>query len=411
MTSKSLVEVVRELYPELSGELQLLIEREESWLGFIENPLQDTLSNPEEMNRFFLELGVSNFYKGLEPELTDYSKGKERRDLTIRADKVQIKPVEWLIEDVLIKAGVHLLGGDPQVGKSYVTTYLGGTLSSGNTCMGVNGIEPQTIMYLSAEDNLSSIATRLLSNGANLENIYLYDSEGLTFPSGLDKLKIEIAQKKPNVIFIDTLNSFVDDGIDTYKDSSIRKLLKPFKKIAEYNNVCFVFITHLNKSPNPKAIYRFNGSIGSVGFARVGLFMAKEEDSDERIVSIVKTNEGKMKSFKFVWSWDSPDVLFLGETELKANDIGLQQTEPELCSEDIIQELEERENNSMLSTALQVKLKNDYSKSTYNRAIKLLKSKNLIKHKRVENKVYVVLVENLEQVEEVAQVERSLINE
>ena len=387
---QTFAEVVMKQWPELSGRIELLTERENDWLVFMENPLQDCLHNREDLETFFNKIGIKDF-EVMEHELVAIQNGRNRRKLTMKASEIKIEPTNWLIEDVLLERGVHIIGGDPEIGKSFITTYMGAKLSSGQSCFGVTN-DPMKVMYICAEDDLSTTASRLKMNGANLDVCMLYKLDDLTFPSGMHKLQVDIAEEQPKVVFIDVINSFLDDGIDIYKDTSIRKALKPFKNLAEFENIAFVIVTHLKKGSEDKAIYRFNGSLGAVAFARVGFMMAREEDSDERVFSIVKSNLGKKHNYKFHWSWENPQVSFLGITEQKANDIGRQLSAVDECEEDIVMLLEESTTSSLSSNKLKKDIESmGHSLASYNRAIKELKKVNKVSHNKEGGQTYIVL--------------------
>ena len=127
------------------------------------------------------------------------------------------------------------------------------------------------------------------------------------------------------------------------------------------------------------------------------MLLAKQENSDERILSVVKTNEGQEVNYALKWNWENGVVQNLGLTELKANEIGSEQTDVELCAEEILEYLQELSNGKSTSAELDSRFKNDYSSSTIKRARKKLGKK--IYAKKESNKWYVYLAETVEPLE------------
>ena len=89
-------------------------------------------------------------------------------------------------------------------------------VSTGGELFGHSVDEGRVLIY-SAEDNAEdTIVPRLLTQGAKLENIRLFDeAEPINFPSDLNKIYYEVALERPKVLIFDTINTFLDDSIDT----------------------------------------------------------------------------------------------------------------------------------------------------------------------------------------------------
>ncbi len=390
-------EAIKEYAPFIQGKLLLLGENSE-WLSVLESPLQGKL-NSLELEELLEKVGLSDDEE-LHAELIRLEEGKKKPTPSLVRNGIdyQEKEIDWLVPNLLIKGSIHLLGGDPSAGKSYVTQWICALLSSGQEIFG-RRYEPMKCFYISAEDSTeTSTLKRIRVNGGLVENMYFLNMQGITFPSGIEHFQKALELHRPNFVVIDPLNGFVDDDIDIYKDSSIRKALQPFVQVAEYYEVAILFNTHLNKgNANSNPIYRFMGSIGSTAVSRVSLLLAKQENSDERILSVVKTNEGQEVNYALKWNWENGVVQNLGLTELKANEIGSEQTDVELCAEEILEYLQELSNGKSSSAELDSRFKNDYSSSTIKRARKKLGKK--IYAKKESNKWYVYLAETVEPLE------------
>ena len=400
------------IYPFLFGELERLVSESEDWLGVLTMPL-DTSIDSREVEELLKQFGDSFVEEGRAELIQLLNPVHTYKRNTISATEVRPKKVKWVVKDVIKESAIHLLAGDPSAGKSFLTMEIASKVSTGGELFGHSVDEGRVLIY-SAEDNAEdTIVPRLLTQGAKLENIRLFDeAEPINFPSDLNKIYYEVALERPKVLIFDTINTFLDDSIDTNSDKAVRKALAPFKKLAEFYNLVIIFVTHMNKGGNSNPLYRISGSIAYVGLSRIVWFFAQDQDTPEvKIFSVGKTNIGKTPSYEFeldvssLSSLDQPNLKFKGESDLLAQEVGYDhKTEPQSKVEEcaiVIFEYLEKEGRKEASTLQDyITNTNDFSVSCYKRARKLLTDKKLIQSIKEGQRWYVETLETVETLDE-----------
>jgi predicted ATP-dependent serine protease len=396
------------LYPYLFGELEVLKSKSEDWLAILSMPLRNSIDSSElvELLELFGQDFVSEGLAELENLLNPINTFKR---ITNPASDIKPTQVRWIVENVLKESALHLLAGDPNAGKSFLTLEIASQISRGGVLFG-QPVQEGKVLLFGAEDSASdTVVPRLMTQNANLNNIFIYnEEESVKLPQDLNKIYYEVAMERPKLVIIDTVNSFLGDKVETNSDKGIRSAIQPLKKVADFYKCAIVLVTHKNKGNNTNALYSINGSIGYVGLARLVWLFAEDPDTEEKIFSVIKNNIGKKPSFKFeldfsnLSEFNQPKLIFLGETEELAQEVGLEnKTETMSVVEDCclaIQDYLDKQGRKE-SSVLETFITNDYSLSCYKRARKILVADNKIKTIKEGQRWYVEPVETLETVE------------
>ena len=100
---------------------------------------------------------------------------------TIPATEIKPSKVKWIVPNILKESSLHLLGGDPNAGKSFLSIELASQISRGGELFG-HRVQPGKVIMFGSEDNASdTVIPRLLTQGANLENIFTTNQNLLAF--------------------------------------------------------------------------------------------------------------------------------------------------------------------------------------------------------------------------------------
>ena len=243
---------------------------------------------------------------------------------------VQRERVDWLWPGRLARGKLHLLDGDPGLGKSTTALDLAARLSRGATMPdGSPANGPDGVVILSAEDGVAdTIRPRLEAAGADLARIValtaIVDADGERMPGlpvDLAALEAGIRKVDAALVIIDPLMAYLPSDVNAHRDQDVRRALAPLSALAERTRAAIVAIRHLNKSAGGHALYRGGGSIGIIGAARVGLLVARDPDDDERhVVAVTKSNlaaEPPSLAFRLVEDAEIgvARVEWLGESE------------------------------------------------------------------------------------------------
>src|SRR5260370_36935054 len=198
------------------------------------------------------------------------------------------KPISWLSPGRLALGKLSILDGNPEMGKSLLTLDLCACITTGRPLWGgVESSDPADVVILSSEDsNADTVLPRLQALGADLNRVHYWDcSEGehmFRLPTNLDALDGLLERIAAKLVVIDPIVAFLERSVQIYNDQSVRQALEPLRILAERRSCAVKMVRHINKSPNPQAIFRGGGSIGFLAACRLTCLVAHEPLDPER---------------------------------------------------------------------------------------------------------------------------------
>src|SRR5215217_3036993 len=258
---------------------------------------------------------------------------------TLLAD-VSAETVEWLWERRIPLGKITVLDGDPDNGKSVLTTDLAARVTTGRAMpYGFGKTFPQAgVVILSAEDGVGdTIRPRFDAAGGNPSKVVILGNDDpFGIPEDLPKLGRAIERVGARLVVIDPIMAFLGENINSNSDKDVRSALKPLKQLAERTGAAIVIVRHLNKSPGGNVLYRGGGSIGIIGAARSGLIVGPHPHEEElRVLASQKHNLSmppESLSYQITSAPNNPDaavIVYKGVTEMNARDILKPQVEEE----------------------------------------------------------------------------------
>lgn len=228
-----------------------------------------------------------------------------------RFTAVSPESAKWVWLNRIPAGALTVLDGDPGSSKSTLALEIAARITRGQG-LPDNGIEypPANVVVCSAEDSLScTILPRVIAAGADRSRMIALpyapsDSKEAYFarlPAQIDVLRKAVHQEQARLCIIDVLAAYIPVELSMSRDQDVRVALSPLAALAEETGCAFLALRHLNKSQAENILYRGGGSIGIIGAARCGLFIApKEDDPNTRILSVYKNNMGALgKSWEF----------------------------------------------------------------------------------------------------------------
>src|SRR5215218_7495941 len=246
--------------------------------------------------------------------------------------EVQAETVEWLWERRIPLGKITVLDGDPDNGKSVLTTDLAARVTVGKAMpYGFGKIFPQAgVVILSAEDGVGdTIRPRFDAAGGDPNKVIILGNEDpFGIPEDLPELERAIERVDAKLVIIDPIMAFLGENINSNSDKDVRSALKPLKQLAERTGAAVVIVRHLNKTPGGNVLYRGGGSIGIIGAARSGLIVGPHPHDEElRILASQKHNLSmppESLSYQITSAPNNPDaavIVYKGVTEMNAKDI------------------------------------------------------------------------------------------
>ena len=207
--------------------------------------------------------------------------------------EIEPERVEWLWPRRIPKGKITVLDGDPDNGKSVLTTDLAARVTAGLDLPDGTSTEAAGAVLVSAEDGASdTIRPRFdAARGDPKRALLLGDDEPFTIPGDIPKLERAVKRVDAALVVVDPIMAFLSGDVNSNRDQDVRRALTPLKRMAERTGAAVVLVRHLNKTQGGNPLYRGGGSIGIIGAARSGMVVGRHPDSDElRVLAGQKNN-------------------------------------------------------------------------------------------------------------------------
>lgn len=219
----------------------------------------------------------------------------------VSAGSVRPERVAWASDHRVPLGMVTLLVGEGGLGKSMEVCRLAAGWSRGTIPGDLFGM-PVSVAIASAEDHRAAvIVPRLQAAGADLERIHFVQQlvNGIATDIDIDG-EVECLEKVleaagVRVLIVDTVVAHIPSQHDTFKEQSVRRVLKPLHHMAERANLGVVGVMHLNRRDARDVLTRISGSGAFGNLARQVLLFAHdpdEPDGPNRILAVGKSNVG-----------------------------------------------------------------------------------------------------------------------
>lgn len=239
----------------------------------------------------------------LPPAPQDRRDGGGRVVELVPAASIKPEPVRWLWKGRLPVGELALLAGEPGVGKGNLTCWLAAHVSRGDLPGDLFG-EPRVAVLASAEDDPAhTVVPRLMAAGADLDmvrivRVTLDDATGvLTLPDDVEAIRAGVEAEAAALVAVDPIGAHLDSGIDSWKDSSVRRALAPLSIMAQETGATALAVGHLRGSDARTVAARIMGSVAFTAAAR-NVFLATDDPeaddgSGKRVLTHGKTNTGE----------------------------------------------------------------------------------------------------------------------
>lgn len=196
--------------------------------------------------------------------------------MTIRsAADFQAREIEWLWRERIPKGNITVIAGKPAQGKGLMMALIASDVSK----MGHN-------VFLSAaeDDPTTMLKPRLQAAGAIEKRVFIPE-DAFMFPEQMREFEDIVEQHNIQLAIIDPFNAHLE-GVSRRSDS-VRRVLTPWKKIANRTGCAIVIIEHALKRIGEKddPLSGIGGSSsGLPAAARMGYIFGTDPDDEERKV-------------------------------------------------------------------------------------------------------------------------------
>lgn len=264
----------------------------------------------------------------------------KQRTVGTRLSTIKKERVRWWSKGRLAFGKLHIVEGNPGVGKSTLLTEWSARATCGDALPDGMSIEPMGVGIITVEDAASdTIRPRLEAAGGNPDKVWLLDEVPIEDPNDpLATVPFELPTHCPlleeiielndiGLLIIDPFADFLADELSENSNKDTRKALGPLSKVAERTGCIIIVVRHLNKSSSTNSLTRGGGSMGILGKARIGLLVEEDpRDPEIKCVARGKGNLGKKPAtlqFRLV---DVPaeevaKLEWMGVSDLTADDL------------------------------------------------------------------------------------------
>lgn len=300
-------DVVREGLLEACARNGLIAEDgERSVLATIESGFESGIMRPWSPADQDQLLGTRKYQRSYEePQVVDI---RELRLDIVRMSDVVVEPIHWLWRGRLARGKLTLLMGDPGLGKSLITHWLGALVSTGGQWPDGGECERSAAIVFTLEDALAdTVKPRLIAAGANMNRVIAVrgvvdqkaslDARMFALEEHVALLEQLVVEEGASLIVMDPVSSYLGANVNTHKETDVRRVLSMLGQMAERTGVAVLMVIHLNKGKDVAALNRATGSIAFPAVSRIVLGVVPDpldEDGKRRLLLPLKCNVARM---------------------------------------------------------------------------------------------------------------------
>lgn len=260
-------------------------------------------------------------------EIADGKQDKaERKGLLtlVNGAGAEEKQIDWLVPGYLAKGMLHCVAGYGGEGKSNVVAAIMAALSKGKDIVTGKKLADGKCRTLMVTEEPIAYQTipRLRLAGADLRQVDII--QGVMEKNEKGKKRTvswnlqdhlgqvrSVIQARPEykLMVIDPIGSYMTGkkrDVDTWKDSDVRDVLRPWQELAEQLNIAVLFIAHFNKGKSARAAEKVTGAAAFTTTTRITYLVGKPgadwleglgvepapEGSGDRVMVSIKRNIG-----------------------------------------------------------------------------------------------------------------------
>lgn len=278
----------------------------------------------------------------------------------VRLSDVKFEKQEFLWNPYIPIGEITVMYAAGGTGKSYATIGIAADITTGRSLprYGIEQImiNPEKVLFISAEDNESIILSRMIEAGGNPKNCFVLktpktkkdlNTNSFLLPQNKDDTeRIQafsqlLEQIHPKLVIIDPWSVYIGDDKNMNKANDVRGITNVLTVLAKEYNCAILIVAHVNKMPQTEnANNAVSGSTALIDSARSALCIRSfGADSDRRVIIQTKSNyqkkaksvcykivnQGENRTAKFEWDGFSDltedDLTSAARTGKKLTDI------------------------------------------------------------------------------------------
>lgn len=172
-------------------------------------------------------------------------------------------PIHWLVESLICKGDIHLLIGEPGIGKSWLTMALTLAIAGqSDTFLGFPVHEHGRVLYFDEENPEDLVYNRMTKLGMTEEtakNIRYLNNVGIRLDKQADDVIEEALEYEPSLVVLDSLTRFHTED-ENHAGAMAGLFHNAIKPLARETGAAVVLIHHANKTDSNSSYKRSRGS-------------------------------------------------------------------------------------------------------------------------------------------------------
>ena len=228
-----------------------------------------------------------------------------------------LKPIQFIIKD-LLPQGIHLLAGNPKVGKSWLVLWVCSQISKGDAVWNYP-VKQGTVLYLCLEDSYQRVQNRLsMITDDPRENLH-FAIQSLGIENGLC-LQIEqfiAAHPDTHLVVIDTFQKIRPSASDGNMYASDYQDVSRLKAVADKHGIAIWLVHHLRKKADENPYHMVSGTNALTGAVDSSFILQKSDPNGDEAVLQAQGRDIEPKEFRLRFEGQTWHMLSGDETEEK----------------------------------------------------------------------------------------------
>ena len=210
-----------------------------------------------------------------EPRAVPRSRSRSRTAAELL--KADLPPHRWLVDGLLVRPGLTLLGGQPKVGKSWLALQLARAVALGAEVLQRPASQPGSVLYYALEDGPSRLQARLRTAGWDgAENVRFLFGDAIPplDTGGLTALAADIQLRKPALVVIDSLAAAKSSNLAENDSGQVAELMYTLARLCSAHDLSMLVVHHHRKvtTGSPLADLRGSGALGGAADSILALY-------------------------------------------------------------------------------------------------------------------------------------------
>jgi len=192
---------------------------------------------------------------------------------------LDLPPLRWLVEGLIVRPGFVVLAGQPKVGKSWFALQLAHAVALGKAFL-ERATESGPAVYVALEDGRARLQSRLkLAGWSDSEAVHFSFSMPPLDDGGLDALASTVYKLKPVLVIIDSLAAAKSANVDENAAGDIAELGLGLAALAQEADCTILAIHHHRKAKSgiPGLDLRGSSALYATVDALLSLYRERKE--------------------------------------------------------------------------------------------------------------------------------------